>query len=69
VKCVNCYKRATRQFKTIEPGVVYKMNGTEVVDELIETFCTAACAKSYSAWMYGPGLSKMPKGWKVEEIK
>jgi hypothetical protein len=45
------------------------MNGTEVVDELIETFCTAACAKSYSAWMYGPGLSKMPKGWKVEEIK
>ena len=67
--CENCHKKAKRQFKIIEPGVVYKMNGTDTDDERIGTFCTVVCAKSFAAWMYGPGLSKMPKGWKVEEIK
>ena len=67
--CENCYKRAKRQFKVIEPGVVYKMNETDIEAERIGTFCTIACAKSHAAWMFGPALSKMPKGWKVEEIK
>ena len=67
--CENCHKKAKRQFKVIEPGVVYKLNGTDTVDERIGTFCTGACAKSYAAWMYAGGLSKMPKGWKVEEVK
>jgi|TARA_R100000049_G_C1911674_1_gene58897 hypothetical protein len=67
--CENCHKGTKRQFKIIEPGVTYRMNGTDTEDERIGTFCTAACAKSYAAWMYAGGLSKMPKGWKVEEIK
>ena len=67
--CESCHKKAKRQFKVIEPGVVYKLNGTDTEDERIGTFCTAACAKSFAAWMYAGGLSKMPKGWKVEEIK
>lgn len=67
--CENCHKKAKRQFKIIEPGITYKLNGTDIEDERIGTFCTAACAKSYAAWMFGPALSKMPKGWKVKEIK
>ena len=67
--CENCHKRAKRRFKIIEPGVTYKINSSDERENINGTFCTVACAKAYGAWMLGPGLTKMPKGWKVEEIK
>jgi len=67
--CENCNKKATRRFKINEPGVVYKLNNTDVESDRSGTFCTVACAKSHAAWMHACGRSKMPKGWKVEEIK
>ena len=67
--CENCHKRAKRRFRIIEPGVTYKVNGSDERENINGTFCTVACAKAYAAWMLGPGLAKMPKGWKVEEIK
>ena len=68
-KCENCHKRGKRQFKIIEPGVTYRVNGSDERENVTGTFCTVACAKSYAAWMFAPGLTKMPKGWKVQEIK
>ena len=67
--CENCHKKAKRQFKIIEPGVTYKINGSNERENISGTFCTAACAKAFAAWMCGPGLAKMPKGWKIKEIK
>jgi len=67
--CENCHKRAKRHFRIIEPGVTYKINTSDERENINGTFCTVACAKAYGAWMLGPGLAKMPKGWKVEEIK
>ena len=67
--CENCHKKAKRQFTIIEPGVTYKLNGSDDGHDITGTFCTVACAKAYAAWMLAPGLPKMPKEWKVEEIK
>jgi len=67
--CENCRKKAKRRFRIIEPGVTYQVNGTDERENIAGTFCTAACAKSFAAWMLGPALVKMPKGWKVKEVK
>ena len=67
--CENCHKRATRRFTIREPNVRYRLNGTDEASDDSWLFCNASCAKSFAAWMFGPGLTKMPKGWKVEEIK
>ena len=67
--CENCHKKAKRQFKIIEPGVTYKINGSDERENISGTFCTVACAKAFAAWMLGPGLTKMPKGWRVKEVK
>ena len=67
--CENCHKKAKRQFRIIEPGVTYKVSNSDERENVTGTFCTVACAKSYAAWMFGPGLTKIPKGWKVQEIK
>ena len=68
-KCENCRKRGSRQFKIHEPGVTSRLNGSDEPYENIWTFCSVPCAKSFAAWMLAGGLTKMPKGWKVEEVK
>ena len=67
--CENCHKKAKRHFRIIEPGVTYKVNGSDERENISGTFCTVACAKAYAVWMLAPGLAKMPKEWKIEEIK
>jgi len=67
--CENCHKKAKRRFKIIEPGVTYRINGSDERENISGTFCTVACAKAFAAWMCAPGLTKMPKGWKIKEIK
>ena len=67
--CENCHKRGKRKFRIHEPGITYKKNSTDEVADDHWTFCSVACAKSFAAWMLAGGKTKMPKGWKVEEIK
>ena len=66
--CENCHKNAKRSFQIIEPGVTYSLNGGDDRTNLSFIFCNSTCARSFAAWMFGPGLTKMPKGWKVTEI-
>ena len=68
-KCENCHKTGKRQFKIIEPGVTYGVSNSDERENISGTFCTVACAKAFAAWMLAPGLTKMPKDWKIEEIK
>ena len=68
-KCEPCHKKGKRQFKIIEPGVTYGVSNSDERVNISGTFCTVACAKAFAAWMLAPGLTKMPKEWKVQEIK
>ena len=61
-KCENCHKKGKRQFKIIEPGITYGVSNSDERENISGTFCTVACAKA-------SGLTKMPKEWKVQEIK
>ena len=68
-KCENCHKKGKRQFKIIEPGITYGVSNSDERENISGTFCTVACAKAFAAWMLAPGLTKMPKEWKMQEIK
>tara|TARA_Y100000034_G_C6738893_1_gene327751 strand:- start:165 stop:413 length:249 start_codon:yes stop_codon:yes gene_type:complete len=68
-KCENCHQKAKKAFRIVEPGVTYRINSSNERTHLAFTFCTASCAKAFAAWMFGAGLSKLPPGWTVEEIK
>ncbi len=69
LKCENCHKNASRLFRVIEPGATYILNGEVIEKPLPWRCCNSMCAKSLAAWLLGPGLTKMPKGWRLEEVK
>ncbi len=63
--CENCKCNARRKFQIIEPNL--SLPAGEELESW--TFCTVACAKEFAAWMMAGGKIKMPKGWKVKEVK
>lgn len=63
--CENCRSKAKRKFEIIEPNLTRPAGE----DPETWTFCTVACAKEFAAWMMAGGKAKMPKGWKVKEVK